>query len=90
MIARRKICGNDLLSCTVAVKPSVNARKSQARTDATTPTPSISVQELQIQSALSLNLCQYPCPNHSTDSNILIHGRKYASKGRTGNDPTNL
>ena len=80
MIVRRKTCGYDLLSHTVAVKTSVNAREPQAPTDAITPTPSISVQELQIQNAMSLDFCQYPRPKRSIDSNITIHDRKYASK----------
>ena len=80
MIVKRKTCGYDLLSRTVAVKTSVNAGETQAPTDAVTPTPSISVQELQIQSAMCLDFCQYPRPKRSIDSNIIIHDRKYASK----------
>ena len=69
-----------MLSSTVVVKTSVNAGEPQAPTGAVTPTTSISVPELQIQSALSLEFCQYPRPKRSIESNIVIHNRKYASK----------
>ena len=68
MIVRRKTCGYDLLLHTVAVQTSVNVGESQAPTDAVTPTPSISLTELKIQSAMSLDFCVYPRPKRSIDS----------------------
>ena len=78
VVIRRKTCGYDLLSEKVAVKTSVNAREPQAPTDAVTPTQSISVVDLQIQSAMSLDFCLFPRPKRSIDSNVTIHDRKYA------------
>ena len=77
IITKRITCNYDLSPCAVAVTISVDTRESLALSNAVTHTPSISVQELQNQSTVSLDFCQYPLPKRSTDCNILIHDRKY-------------
>ena len=80
MIMKRKTGGYEMLSCTVAVKTSVNAREAQAPTEAVTPTLATLVLELQIESALSLDFCLYPYPKRSINSNVATHNQKYAYK----------
>ena len=77
---KRQSCAYNLLSSQAAVETSVNASGTPAPTDAITPTRTISVIELQIQNAMSLDFCVYPRPKRSVDSTVVIHNRKYASK----------
>ena len=77
---KRQSCAYNLLSSQAAVETLANASGTPAPTDAITPTRSLSVQELMIQTAMSLDFCLFPRPKRSVNSNVLMHDRKYATK----------